>query len=127
MLEHPLSIYLKLQTPWQNKWLREFVDTIRKLQFDNKNFSLLKDKLKDLERFSEGLLFLYLYRCFTETDCSIDFIKEDDKQRSVDLKINDPRNGIDFFIECSEIKENEQEKKYKIYECLYLEGYKFYW
>jgi hypothetical protein len=71
---------------------------------------LLRDKLNDSERFREGLIFLYNYKCFTEIGCSVKFIKEDNKERIVDLKVTKLDGNYDFFIECSEIKENEQEK-----------------
>lgn len=108
---HPLSLYLRIITPWRKKWFKELVTVIKKLQNDdNDNLLLLRDKLNDPERFREGLIFLYNYKCFTEIGCSIKFIKEDNKERSVDLKITKLDENYEFFIECSEIKENEQEK-----------------
>src|SRR5687767_4890056 len=85
---HPLSIYLRIHTPWRKKWLKELVTVIKKLQNDDyDNLLLLRDKLNDSERFREGLIFLYNYKCFTEIGCSVNFIKEDNKERIVDLKV----------------------------------------
>ena len=45
---HPISQYLKIETPWRIKWLDQFIQTINQIPDNNcKNSSLLKSKLGD--------------------------------------------------------------------------------
>ena len=107
---HPIKYYLTNTAPWTIKWLDEFVHILKQIKNDNNNLSILQDKLKSEEKFREGLIFLYNYKCYSENDCNIDFILEDNKNRSVDIEITDLKNNYRLFVECTEVHLNDEER-----------------
>jgi hypothetical protein len=61
---HPIKYYLTNTAPWTIKWLNEFVHILKQIKNDDNNLFILQDKLKSEEKFREGLIFLYNYKCY---------------------------------------------------------------
>ena len=108
--KHPIiNKYIQhIRTPWIRKWVIELAESTKILSEKTKNGIKLIDKLKT--NFNEAIILLYVSLCFFKSNCNIEFIIENNKDRLVNLKVNkDNKNEI--FVECTEINYSDQEKR----------------
>ncbi len=110
---HPICQYIVNLAPWTRKWIVWFAEAIKELQ-DQENYPNLLCRLKDREKFGEGLSVLEIAYKLSKTGFRITFdppINRSGQIKIPDLKVCNDDNGEELFVEVSIQKVSIREKE----------------
>lgn len=105
---HPICQYLTNLAPWTRKWITRFAVAIKELKAQE-NYQGLLDRIKDKDKFSEGLSVLEIaYKlCMVGFKITIDPLASISGQEKIpDLKLTDSDTSEELFVEISVLGES---------------------
>lgn len=110
---HPICQYLVNLAPWTRKWIVWFAEAIKELQ-DQNNYQKLLSRLRDREKFREGLSVLEIAYKLSKAGFGITFDPQIDcsgQTKIPDLNVCNEDNGEELFVEVSIQRESKREKE----------------
>lgn len=100
---HPFCEYIINRAPWTRKWLTWFADGIKELK-DKENYSSLLSRLRDTDKFREGLSVLEIGYKFSKAGfhlCIDPAVNVAGRTKVPDLKLTDKDSQEELFAEVS--------------------------
>lgn len=106
---HPIVQYIVNLAPWTRKWITWFAESIKELK-DQENYPSLLERLKDKEKFGEGLSVLDMACKFSKAgfNVSVDPATNVSGQIKIpDLKLIDKNANEELFVEVAVLGESK--------------------
>lgn len=106
--KHPICQYLINLAPWTRKWIIWFAEALIELK-EQENYNSLLDRIKDENKFREGLSVLEIGYKFSKAGFKITIdpsVKISGREKIPDLKLIDNDTNEELFVEISELKES---------------------
>lgn len=100
---HPIRQYIVNLAPWTRRWITWFADALKELK-DQKNYSSLINRIKDKNKFNEGISVLEVAYKFSKAGFGITIdpqVKVSEQTKIPDLKIIDKDTKEELFAEVS--------------------------
>lgn len=100
---HPIVQYIVNLAPWTRKWIMWFAEAIKELK-DQVNYPNLLSRLKDNEKFGEGLSVLEIAYKLSKAGFRISIdpsVNASGRPKIPDLKVCNEDNGEELFVEVS--------------------------
>jgi len=107
--QHPICLYLVNLAPWTRKWIIWFAEALKELR-KAKNYSNLLNRIKDGNRFSEGLSVLESAYKFSKAGFEITIdppVDVSKREKIPDLKLIDEDTKEESFVEVSILGESK--------------------
>ena len=107
--DHPVMQKISNRADWQIHELIQFADTLQILKRNDSNYKKLIKKLLPLEKsISEGIPFIEIAESFIKVKFKVYFLEEPNTGKSPDIKITNPENNDNFFIEVSMVNNRDE-------------------
>lgn len=106
---HPIVQYIINLAPWTRRWIIWFAESIKELK-EQENYPSLLEKLKDNEKFEEGLSILDIAYKFSKAGFNISFdpvINVSERKKIPDLKLIDRNVKEELFVEVAGLGESK--------------------
>jgi len=106
---HPVVRKIVNLAPWTRKWMTWFAEAIGEVK-NQENYSSLLSRLKDKDKFGEGLSVLEIAYKFSKAGFIISFdpiVSVSGRTQKPDLKLTDKDTGENLFAEVSILGESE--------------------
>ena len=105
---HPICQYLMNLAPWTRKWITWFAEALKELK-EQENYSSLLNRIKDKDKFGEGLSVLETAYKFSKVGLKITVDPSVDisgREKVPDLKLIDRNTEEILFVEVSVLGES---------------------
>jgi hypothetical protein len=110
---HPICNYIGNLAAWTRRWISWFAEALSELK-NQGNYTSLLSRIKDKNKFDEGILVLENGFKFSKSDFEITVdppINVSGKEKIPDLKLADKNTKEEFFVEISQMAPGEPERR----------------
>lgn len=107
-INHPVRLMISNKAPYQIKDLVDFTNTLQILKKQDNNYNrLLRKLLSQKDAQTEGMSLVNVARLFSKEGFVISFLEEIKNKRTPDVKITNPTNNDNFYIEITKLNKSD--------------------